>query len=252
MEGETRPFVKRTLLFLFFLALTLSIPFGAKKCTQGFRLAKLQLDFPSEPRWDFELDPNVKSILDQPYHFLGKGAQSYVFESKDGKYVVKLFRFDRKKDPQKIACVFEACKLAYENLREETGLIYIHLNPTPEMLPLFEATDPLGRSIKIPLDPLRFAVQKKAESFEKIFLEAKGDPIAMQKRIDQLRLLLQTRVAKGIWNKDPNLSRNFGFLEDRAIEFDFGNYRQNPSLDQKKEITRFSKKLDHWLKKNIP
>jgi len=227
----------------------LSIPFGAKQCTQGFRIAKLNLDFPSNPDWNFEEDPNLPSILSQPYHFLGKGAQSYVFESEDGKYVVKLFRFDRKRDPKKIASVFEACRLAYQNLREETGLIYLHLNPTKNRFPPFQAKDPLGRSFKIPLDPLRFAIQKKAEDFETTMLAARDNPAQMKERIDQLMTLLHARTAKGIWNKDPNLSRNFGYLEDRAIEFDFGSYRQNACLDQEKEISRYSKKLRRWLHK---
>src|SRR5689334_8640410 len=44
--------------------------------------------------WDVEISPEVVSILEQPFHYLAKGGQSYVFGSSDGKYVLKLFRFD--------------------------------------------------------------------------------------------------------------------------------------------------------------
>src|SRR5690554_6553916 len=111
--------MKRLILFL---AFTLLIPFGVKEMTRGFRLSKLQLDFPSEPRWNFPLDNSLLPIFKQKFTYLDRGAQSYVFESADRNYVVKLLRFDRKRELGKVWQIFEAFRIAYEELSEETGL----------------------------------------------------------------------------------------------------------------------------------
>jgi hypothetical protein len=245
---DAKTLLKILLFFLFFL----SLPFFLREATQGFRFSKLEFDFPSDPKWEVFLDPSVESILSQDFKYLGKGAQVYVFESKDHQYVVKLFRFDRKKKEEKILLLFRACKMAYENLQEETGLIYVHLNPGSLPLPLFQATDPLGRSFALPIDRYRFVIQKKAIPFEEALLEAKRDPALMKKRLMQFLTLLKERSAKGVWNKDPNLARNFGFLETKAIELDFGSYRFNPFLNQEKEVERYSLKMRKWLLKNAP
>lgn len=244
--------MKRFFLFLFFVIAMLSLPAIAKRLTHGFRLAKLHLDFAHQPNWEIPPDPEIHAILQQPFYFIGKGAQSYVFESKDGKYVVKLFRYDQPALDSKIVLLFNACKMAYDSLREETGLVYVHLNPTAMNLPIFYCKDAIGRPYQFPLDDYRFAVQKKAESFRTTLEKARRDPIEMQKRIDQFVDLLQSRTAKGIFNSDPSLSRNFGFLEDRAIEFDFGNYRLSPDLDRISEIKRYTAKLRFWLSENAP
>ncbi len=236
--------------FILFLLFFLSIPFALKELTDGFRLAKLQFDFPAESRWDLPLDPSVLAVLSQPFNYLGKGTQSYVFESKDGKYVVKMLRFDRKRGEKKVLLLFEAFRMAYEHLREETGLLYVHLNPSSKTLPLLHVKDPMGRSLKIDLDSIRFAVQKKGVAFEKALLGARNDPPSMEKMLSQFLHLLEERSAKGIWNKDPSLARNFGFLGTRAIEIDFGSYRLGER--EESEVIRYSKKMRRWLLKRAP
>lgn len=244
--------MKRVLCFLLFVSAMLSLPAYAKRLTHGFRIAKMYLDFPHHPEWEIEPNPEMSAILKQPFYFLGKGAQSYVFESGDGLYVVKLFRYDQPFVESKVIHLFNACKIAYDQLREETGLIYIHLNPTPMNLPVLHCKDAIGRSYKFSLDQCRFAVQKKAKAFRLTLEEAYQNPIEMKKRLDEFIALLQMRTAKGIINADSNLSRNFGFLEDRAIEFDFGNYRISSDLNQMAEIKRYTSKLRFWLKRYAP
>ncbi len=241
--------MRRILFFLFFVSAMLSLPALAKRATYGFRVAKIQFDFPADPQWDTPLFPEISAILKQPFRFLGKGAQSYVFESADQRYVIKLFRSSSQ---EKVADLFAACKLAFDHLREETGLVYIHLNPTSLQLPTLFCRDAIGRSYRLPLDPLRFAVQKKATPFQSTLVKARQKPRQMEARIDAFLSLLRARAAKGIYNRDPNLNRNFGFLEEGAIEFDFGQFRYDPSLNQKEEISRFAKRLRRWLAKHDP
>ena len=244
--------MRRFLLLLLFVTTLLSIPSLAKRFTFGFRLAKMELDFPHHPEWEGEACPELDSILDQPFHFIGKGAQSYVFASKDEKHVVKLFRYDHPSLDSKIVLLFDACKMAYDSLKEETGLVYIHLNPTSIGLPTLQCKDPVGRNVTFPLDRYRFVIQKKAIPFRAALKEAKQNPAEMKKRLDQFLNLLAARTSQGILNTDPNLSRNFGFLEGRAIEFDCGNYQKPPHLDRVAEMKRYTCKLRHWLKKHAP
>lgn len=243
--------MKRMILLLLFCSAMLSLPSGAKRLTQGFRVAKMELNFPNRPEWEAASDIEIRPILEQKYKYMGKGAQCYVFESEDGLYVVKLFRYDRFPSVQKVAKLFDACKMAYTELREETGLIYIHLNLTSNNLPILKCKDPIGRKFRFALDRYRFVVQKRALPFRKALelAKAKGE---MKKRIDQFLQLLNARVVKEIRNSDPNLSRNFGFLEDRAVEFDFGNFYHSPGLNCAVERNRYALKLRHWLKKNAP
>jgi len=244
--------MKRILFFLMVVTSFLSIPAIAKRYTYGFRVAKMRLEFPHHAEWEIEPNQQVNEILNQPFYFLDKGAQCFVFESKDGEYVIKLFRYDHPPKDEKIIDLFNACKMAYDQLRYETGLVYIHLNPTPMNLPLLHCKDAIGRSYKFDLNQMRFALQKKAKDFRETLVEAKQNPEQMQKRIDELLALLQARTAKGVINVDSQLSRNFGFLENQAIEFDFGNFRYSSSFNQKREIKRFSNRLRRWLRRMAP
>jgi hypothetical protein len=242
----------RIVFFIVFVTCLLLLPVAFKKITCGFRIAKMHLDFPYRSEWETEVVPSLEKILNQRFYFLGKGAQSYVFEDKAGQYVIKLFRYDQPMLEEKIVRLFNACKIAYDELKEETGLIYIHLNQTSLQLPILHFQDAIGRYYKIPLDKYRFAVQKKAKAFRETLQMARGNAPIMQKRIDQFLTLLLARTRKGILNSDPNLSRNFGFLEDRAIEFDFGNYLYDPKLNKEAEMRRFTSRLKIWLQKQAP
>ncbi len=225
----------------------LLLPAVTKRFTQGFKIAKMKLDFPHHPEWEVPIDSQIAPILAQPYFFLGKGSQCYVFESQDKKWVIKFFRYDHPISEDKIAHLFNACKTAYDFLKEETGIVYIHLNPTMVNLPTLYCEDPVGRRVEFDLNQCRFAIQKRAKPFRKILEEARKSPKQMQKRLDEFIDLLIARTRKGVLNSDPSLSRNFGFLEDRAIEIDFGNYRSVGKVDQAAEIKRYTAKLKKWL-----
>src|SRR3989344_6079777 len=127
--------MKRLCFLIFFSTLVLSFPAGFKRLTCGFKLAKMHFDHPF--RLDWEVDPilsqdQLHAILTQPFSYLGKGAQCYVLQSADGRYVIKLFRYDAslRQCPAKREKLFTACLLAYHRAREETGVLYLHLNLT--------------------------------------------------------------------------------------------------------------------------
>lgn len=242
----------RGLIALGFMVLMLLLPAGAKKLTHGFRLAKLKFEYAYKQEWEVPISSEILSILDQPFFYLDKGSQCYVFESLDKNYVIKLFRCDFSEKHQKIETLFSACKIAFDQLSAETGLIYIHLNETRLNLPKVQFRDAVGRRYSLPLDRFRFALQKKAKLLREEFLACRNDPTKMQKRIDQFLALLKIRTEKGIFNTDPTLGRNFGFLDEKAIEIDFGNYRPSSNLSKSSEVLRYTDRLRRFLSLQIP
>lgn len=241
--------------FFFFVLFSLgmlSIPAVAKRLTDGFRVAKLRVEFPFHPEWEVPFDPKLGDLLNQPFHYLDKGSQCYVFESKDKQMVIKFFRFNDPRSELKVFTLFNAARIAYEKLKEETGLLYIHLNRTNLSLPTIHLTDAIGRSYRFPLDEYRFAIQKRAIPFEIAMKEAQNHPELLQKRIDQFAVLLKTRIEKGVYNSDPTLADNFGFLESQAIEFDFGNYKPILPHSPEVEFERYMGPFRELLNRNKP
>jgi len=155
---------------------------------------------------------------------------------------------------EKATQFFESCRLAH-SASDETGLIFLHLNLTQGELPILHARGPLSRLFQVPLDSCRFALQKKAAPLRDVLEESckTGD---LSRRIEEIISLLERRISKGIGNTDPSLWRNFAFLEDRAIEIDFGNYIARPdfskSANARVELERYMRPLRSWLKKNAP
>lgn len=254
--------MKRLLFLLSFCAVVFAIPSSFKRLSCGFKLPKIWLDLPACAKWEVTPDlskEEIHSILSQQFTYLDRGSQCYVFVSKDDRYVVKLFRYDRaltkkkgKTDAtmDKVDALFNACILAYTKAKEETGVLFLHLNPTQDQLPSLNLRGPLRQKIRLPLDNYQFVIQKKADSFERaLFDVSKSD--GMKQRIDAFLKMVSARIDKGIINLDPSLSRNFGFLEGKALEIDFGNYAEGV-VSKENEMRRYTKRLRIWLVENAP
>lgn len=247
--------LQKWIFFLLFVSLSLALPSGARWLTSGFKVAKLQCSLPYRSEWDAKLLAS-EAVLAQSFRYLGKGRQCYVFESEDGKYVIKLFRFDPKGKTQLETALrlFAGCMLAL-SVPEETGLLYLHLNETEGLFSPFRGKGPLGRRIRLDLDRCRFALQRKALPFGPELFKAR-DEGRLEERIEQIVSLLERRIARGIGNNDPSLWRNFGFLEGQAIEIDFGNFVSRPDFADRKqaeqELARYLGPLRSWLERNAP
>ena len=248
-----------------------------KHFTKGFHVARFLLEAPDDLDRNIPLDVLDKKelipILSQPFFYLNRGAQCFVFESQDHKYVMKIFHESRpstlvSKWKQKIKIQknsakpqrakrtgFEGCLIAYRAAREETGLLYLHLYPTKNELPKARVSDPIGRVYHLSLDRYFFVIQKKADSFEETLFKAslEGD---LSRYFQSYFSLLASRIGKGIWNEDTSLSSNFGFLGSQAIEIDFGRYVQQRrflnSKFQEMEMKRFTNKLRTFISLHLP
>jgi hypothetical protein len=255
--------IRKWILFSLLIVTCLSLPAGMKRLTRGFKIKKTELELESCSNW--EVVPKlsaveVRLILSQPFRYLDKGAQCYAFLSEDGQYVLKLFRFDQRQRKnfsklERASRFLDASKLAYVLAAEETGLLHLHLNPTSNALPTVKARGPLGQSFRLPLDRFRFALQKRATPLEEgLFKALKSGKL--NERVEEIISLLESRIGKRIGNTDPSLWRNFGFLDDRAIEIDFGNYTRRPDFSEERfaraEFERYMRSLRSWIEIHAP
>ena len=227
-----------------------------KKQTGSFTVARISSNLTFHPEWEVEGadDNQVKEILSQPYHFLGKGAQSFVFASEDGKWVIKFFRHHHLKKNSKLAKDFGSYKLAYEKLQSETGLLYLHLNKTNSLKQTLDLVDKIGIHHPINLDQYEFLVQKRATlvypALEEWINEGKLEEA--KQALTALVHLLAARSNKGIYDKDPDLNTNFGFIGTTPIQFDIGRFKLREISADRNELVRITDNLHQWLMQREP
>jgi len=231
-----------------------------------FSPARITSEFSYHPEWAIE-EPqdlsSLQSILGQKFKFLAVGSQSYAFVSEDGKFVIKFFimkhQIPRISDfwhPEKVEVrkqnllsIFKAHKLAYDELRQDTGLIYIHLNKSGHLQTRLQAIDRLGRTHYIDLDQTEFVVQEKAEL---IFTRLKklldqGDREKVQHCIQDTLALVRHRMDLGMSDHDKAVKHNYGFVGDRAVHLDIGRIEK---VSKPKEYHRIKQRINKWLEAN--
>ncbi|MBI3508979.1 MAG: hypothetical protein HY069_05045 [Chlamydiia bacterium] len=257
--------MRYTLRALCFALPLLFFPLAYRELSKGFRLDKLVT-----PWAHGFLDPLTKAseqLVAQDFFYLSQGTQSYVFVSQDGKYVLKLFRFEGSANPlycfirekirqkplrmnakEKEKRLYTACEIAGQYARQESALIALHTAKTDHIWPRVCLHLPLGRTLWLDLNHASFAIQEKAE---RIFdsLKTTADPDVMKRKLSSLHDLFKSRASKHLVNLDPNLHRNFGFVGERAIEMDMGAYifSENRQADYDR-----SSQVATWLAKHAP
>ncbi|MBS0604353.1 MAG: hypothetical protein JSS60_04855 [Verrucomicrobia bacterium] len=279
---------KTTLLSLLLLALSpLLFPLGQPKKSTPFSIEAIYAELPYHPEWEAhplneEEAKTVEAALSQPYHYLGSGGQCFTFASADDRYVIKFIkqkafalpswiqRFPApflidwlkqkktlKKEQQR-ARVFSAFRLSLDALPEETGLVFVHLNPTRNINTVLSVSDAKGGVHELDLDNLEFVLQKKAVlaySFIDSLME-KGDLEGAKRAIDELLQLNVALNRKGFRNRDPNFRSNCGFIGGHAVLIDMGRMVQSEEIKQpanlKKEIKRISPRFRKFLAEKHP
>lgn len=224
----------------------------------------------------------INSILNQDFHYLAHGAQTFAFESADKKYVLKLVRrkhykiskledmalklpflssireerLGRKKS--KSTAFLNSCLLADKELRQETALLYFHVSPTKGMHPTINLYDRLGKKYLIDLDNTVFLLQEKAELVTSRIssLMKKNDLQGTKQALQQIVNLLISCSKKGIFDKDTNFNKNMGFVGNRAIFIDMGEFYRNERLENPEYCLHYLTlqmfPFKKWLWKNYP
>ncbi len=220
----------------------------------------------------------VRELLRQPFHFLGRGSQSYAFVSEDGQYVLKVFQqhhflipsFLKSWPLPKLAHDFarsqeikrekfmKSVAIAATHWKEETGTLYAHLASSDELEFSLTFIDKLNIAHQVPADTLQFAVQRKADLVTPTLksLLNSGNQGAAETCVRSLISLIKNRSENGIGDRDPVVRRNFGFIGLQAIELDIGSYYENDCLKEEplhgRAVFFEIKNLHSWLKKHFP
>ncbi len=266
---------KRTLkLFLpLILLLCGALSYGHFKRTEGFCTSKIASHHPYQKIWDTKQPLLPKKILDQTYTYLGSGKECYAFLSEDQKYVIKFFKqkhmnsghfFDkyslasrkqkletRKKLREK---TYQSYQIAYHELSEETGTLYLHLTKTSHLNKKLPLIDQHGKPFSLNLDNMEFLIQKYAQPTFTVLNELilENRLTEAKELIDSILNLIINRVEKGISDLDINCERNIGIFGKTAMEIDIGEFSTAPPKSLKDELTSGTEDLKSWLHSHSP
>jgi len=256
------------------------------RATDDFRLTNIKYEMPYHKEWEIApLDQSenarLNAILDQKFHYIGKGAQSYVFGSDDGKYVIKFFKFKHlrpswfidalpdisplkeykeniaKRKARKLYGVFNGYKLAYDSDKENSGLIFIQLNPSNVHRDI-TLKDKLGFSRTVDLGDVVYVVQEKGVTLRNVLsqLLKEGDVATAKLRIGQIFNMYLSEYRKGILDHDHGVMQNAGFIGDRPIHLDIGKIHYDENISQpenyQKDLLKLAYKMQFWIKNNFP
>jgi len=244
--------MRKLIRFLLLLSALLLVKVLCHRATDGFALWKIRSEHIFDPRWEVSFpkeETTVQSALQQKFHYWCKGGQCYVFLSEDGQFVLKFFKFSHLKG-KRWKKDFKSYKLAYEELRRESALLLLHLNPTVNRYGKLTLVDRLHIEHVLSLDDTLFLLQRRAELiFPSLSASMeKGDVEGAKNKISSLVQLLFCRAERGIEDNDSNVRKNFGFIDGRAVMIDVGRLK-------KREGAKPSIKGEDWadwLKERFP
>lgn len=255
--------------------------------TRSFALSKISSSFEASKEWETapleeEQERELERALSQPYHFLSKGAQAFVFQSEDERYVIKFFklhhlqpsiwlrilrwpwqmesyRLEKMMEKRKeLFKTFMSYKIAYNELQEKTGMLFLHLNKSNHLKRSLSFSDPLGIVHKVDLDQMEFFVQRCAAPFfpEVERYIALGEREKVKQILSELVALLVMRNQKGIFDKDPDIRTNFAILNHKTVQIDVGRFSRDEMRKESsvysEEIRRVTDGLTRWLEARDP
>jgi prepilin-type processing-associated H-X9-DG protein len=202
----------------------------------------------------------ISPLLKQKFVYLGSGTQVTAFESEDHRYVIKFFnprntikkdwfhRFSRLRlmssvkwiaktylrKQERLLKFFKSHELAFRDLREESGILYLHFDRSSCLGQKMELVDQDGKLHLVDLDVCPFILQKKVEIAMTHLNErmAKGDIEGAKKGIEQIYQLFLSRAQKGYTDHRQSLSKNYGFADGHAVQLDVGRIRHDDQVKQ--------------------
>lgn len=278
--------INKCLVALLVVAALVGVERFSHALTDGFSYPNITSSLSYNPKWEITFEPEdlseLETALDQPYSYLESGSQSYVFISEDNNYVLKFFKHKRwrmnpfyeklplpktlaekrerwkRKKKETVASTFGSCKIAYTVFKNETGVIFVHLNKNHPFNHTIILKDRIGLKHHIQLGDVEFVVQKKAIPTGEYLLSLKkeGKTKEAKEALRKLLAFTEMRAKKGFSDKDPHLIRNFGFIDGKAVELDIGGFHRDPKKNLEyfynHELKKIHSKLLPWLHENYP
>lgn len=251
------------------------------KASHGFCLHVIEAPIPGLPDRDLAT-PFPRELFSEPFYYLGRGAQSFVFESSDGSTVLKFYRYPshlrrfcwihhpfgyifsqkrkqiKEHNIERLRLSFHSFFLAARSLRDETGVLYAHLQPTSHLEQKVQLIDKIGAVHTVSLDSVAFIVQKKGKPFLTVFKQelSKGNLDQCRLMIDSLIDMIMKRCHHRITDLDDMKHDNYGWLHQQAIHLDIGRFQEKESLkdpsEVREEILRVASPLLDYLSQTSP
>jgi hypothetical protein len=217
-----------------------------------------------------------KDVFSHPFTFIGRGLQSVAFESLDGIYVIKFYRFpimmrpagflakplstfsDKRKqlnikDCENYQNTLASHALAFNFMKAESALVATHLDKTINCPYVVTIIDPLGSRYKISLKDTIYLIQKKGDLlFPTLKNVVKQNDLKILKKIVFSSVFfIYERSLKGVQDTDPMLEKNYALLNNKLFQLDTGNLILNTALKEPAqamaETLKVTAPLKQWL-----
>jgi len=233
----------------------------------------------SFPELDKSEAEDIQRRMDQTFHYVGHGHQTYVFIGDDGETMLKLFmknyvrsdwvrylfpplpplrkwmlhtgenhRFRQQR-------LLNGYALCYARDKDNCGLLYFHFDQAAPISSI-RVVDALGFTHDIPSDQAVFALQRKAVITKEVLhdLLSKGDTEGVREAVHKILSLYREQFEKGLVDRDRNFLENTGFVDGRPIRTDVGKVVLNDgSYTLEYEYGKIiDKRLSKWIKKHFP
>lgn len=278
--------MRSKVLFFFTFALFIGILSYANriffKQNGGFCIAYLYSSIKKNPAWEIpplstQEQVGINEILNQKFYYLAKGCHCDAFVSEDQKYVIKFHRYAshlrrfswvyhpisylfsqrRKKikehNLERLLVNLQSYKESYLKLKEETGLLLLHINRSDNLLQSVTLVDKARAQYRVSLDDVTFLLQHKAELiFPKLDTLIQANKVSEAKKlISSVIQLIVSCSQKGYIDKDPILRRNYGLFEDHAIHIDVGDLVKCEEMKHKQRYIPHVKSVTEPLRKRL-
>jgi hypothetical protein len=277
-------FVVLPVLFLFFFSLFVGIDRFVHRKSLKFSLSNISATHEISPLWDIPLlsaqeTQNLDQLFSRSFTFFGKSNHAYLFLSEDHMYVLKFLKrhtlypkswlayipfsfnryyqeFKQKQEEQKK--IFQAYKTAFMEFKEETGLIYMHINPTHTLNKKVSIFDKNGKAYIVDLDKASFYVQKRAQLIYPRIAELmrRSEMERAKKIISSVFSLIDYLGKKGVCDHDLSLYKNFGIIDDKAVQLAISKLQLDHcfsvTISYKQNIPSIIDPFRRWIKKNYP
>lgn len=241
--------------------------------SKGFSLKKIESSYPPSTEWQAYSQPTeeIYSLLAQPYTYLGSGNHTYAFVSADDTTVIKFFKqkhmntrtwkklfYSKEKLKQRAEerkKTLNSYKIAFKELPEETGILYLHLSKAKDLGITLTLIDQHGKLHLVDLDDMEFLLQKKGtlafEHLKKLLHEDSKETVL--EAVSSLLGVIKKRNELGIYDKDLQFFKNFGFVGNRAIEIDIGEFSRDKELnDPVEELNMLAFQIQDFFKQEAP
>lgn len=281
MYGKKSLFLLLTVIIAAILPSTIRFlkPYLEERLPDVFSVEKIAMDVHEQfPHFE---TPDLSSIAGQEFHYLGHGGQAVAFASEDDRYVLKFFltrllhgkkKFaipkpthwipshrkarHKKREEVRIKSLMKALSnyaLAFEKIKEKTGIIGLHLQATNENLPTITLLDQQGQKHQVDLNRASFVFQHKAQLVKDKLSSATTEEQKMR-IVFLINQFFEERARAGFIDVERSfmINLNYGFLNDQPIQLDVGNieFLEEQKKSPEAEICRIQGMLRNWAKEH--